>query len=73
MQGAARIYNYAYTLDDQDLATGISAPALEKYLEFVVRFPEMCVRDALSDFWQTPHQGLNGQPPKPGCRSLRAA
>ena len=64
VQGAARIYNYAYTLDDQDLATGISAPALEKYLEFVVRFPEMCVRDALSDFWQTPHQGLNGQPPK---------
>lgn len=64
VQGAARIYNYAYTLDNRHLAAGISAPALEKYLEFVVRFPEMCVRDALSDFWQTPHQGLNGQPPK---------
>ena len=50
VQGAARIYNYAYTLDNRHLAAGISAPALEKYLEFVVRFPEMCVRDALSDF-----------------------
>ena len=64
VQGATRIYNYAYTLDDQDLAIGISAPELEKYLEFVVRSPELCVRDALSDFWRTPHKDLSGLPPK---------
>ena len=64
VQGSARIYNYAYTLDDQDLAIGITAPELEKYLEFVVRSPELCVRDALSAFWQTPHEDLNALPPK---------
>ena len=60
VQGATRIYNYAYTLNDQDLAIGISGPELEKYLEFVVRSPELCVRDALSDFWRTPHKDLSG-------------
>ena len=64
VQGTTGIYNYPYTLDDQDLAIGITAPALEKYLEFVVRSPELCVRDALSSFWQTPHQDLDGLMPK---------
>ena len=64
VQGSTRIYIYAYTLDDQDLATDITAPELEKYLEFVVRSPELCVRDALSSFWQTPHEDLNAQTPK---------
>lgn len=63
VQGATRVYNYAYTLDDEDLAEGITAPELEKYLEFVTRTPELCVRDALKDFWQVPHQDLNGQTP----------
>lgn len=64
VQGATRVYNYAYTLDDQDVATGINAPELEKYLEFVVRTPELCVRDALSDFWQTPHPDLKDVTPQ---------
>lgn len=63
-QGSTRIYAYAYTLDDHDLAAGITAPDLEKYLEFVVRSPELCVRDALSAFWQTPHKDLNALTPK---------
>lgn len=64
MQGAARIYNYAYTP-----TTGTWPPVFRRRrwkstwsLSCVSL--EMCVRDALSDFWQTPHQGLNGQPPK---------
>lgn len=64
VQGATRIYTDAYTLDEQDLAAGITAPELEKYLEFVVRSPELCVGDALSDFWKTPNQELNGKIPR---------
>ena len=64
VQGATRVYNYAYTLDEQDRTAGVSAPELEKYLEFVVRSPQLCVRDALNDFWRTPHKDLNGQAPK---------
>ena len=64
VQGSTRIYTDAYTLDDQDLATDITAPELEMYLEFIVRSPELCVRDALSTFWQTPHEALNAQAPK---------
>ena len=64
VQGATRVYNYAYTLDEEDRTAGVSAPELEKYLEFVVRSPQLCVRDALNDFWRTPHKDLNGQAPK---------
>ena len=64
VQGATRVYNYAYTLDDEDVAIGISTPELEKYLEFVVRSPELCVRDALSDYWQTPHTALKDVTPQ---------
>lgn len=64
VQGATRVYNYAYTLDDQDVANGINTPELEKYLEFVVRSTELCVRDALSDFWQTPHPDLKDVSPQ---------
>ena len=64
VQGATRVYNYAYTLEDEDLAAAISAPELEKYLEFATRSPERCVRDALSDFWKTPHQDFNALTPK---------
>ena len=64
VQGSSRIYTDAYTLDDQDLASGITIPELEKYLEFVVRSPELCVRDALNDFWRTPHDDLNALTPK---------
>ena len=64
VQGSTRIYTDAYTLDDQDLATDITVPELEKYLEFVIRSPELCVRDALSAFWQTPHEDFNALTPK---------
>lgn len=64
VQGVTRVYNYAYTLDDEDVAAGIGAPELEKYLEFATRSPELCVRDALNDFWKTPHEDFNALTPK---------
>ena len=64
VQGSIHIYSKAYTLDEQDRVAGITPAQLEKYLEFVVASPELCVRDALNDFWNTPREDFNAQPPK---------
>ena len=64
VQNAARIYNYAYTLDEQDLVAAITLPQLEKYLEFTTHSLELCVRDAQTAYWQTPHKDLDSLTPK---------
>ena len=63
-QNQARIYNQPYTLDKQHRTPGINVPEFEKYLDFTTHHLERCIKEALSDFWQTPDQGLDGLAPK---------
>ncbi|MCF6760611.1 membrane-targeted effector domain-containing toxin [Pseudomonas fragi] len=64
VQNTARVYNYAYTLDERDLVAEITVPQLEKYLEFTTHSLELCVRDAQSAYWQTPHEDLDSLTPQ---------
>ena len=63
-QNTARIYNHPHTLDDQHLTRGITAPEFEQLLDFTTHSLELCVKDALSYFWQTPNNNLDGLTPK---------
>ena len=64
VQNAEQIYNHPYTLDEQHLTAGISAPGFEKFLELTTNNLELCVKDALRDFWQTPNSDLDWLTPK---------
>ena len=63
VQGATNVYTYAYSLDTQDLATGITLAGLEKYLDFVIKNLDLCVKDALTEFWRTPNSDFRGATP----------
>lgn len=63
-QGSEGIYHYSDTLDAQDRVRDVTLPQLEKYLEFTTFSLELCVRDALRDFWNTPSALFNARTPK---------
>ena len=63
-QNTIQIYNLPYTLDEQHLTSGITAPEFEAFLEFTTHSLERCTRDALGDFWKTPNHDLEGLTPK---------
>ena len=63
-QNTIQIYNQPYTLDEQHLTSGITAPEFEAFLEFTTHSLERCTRDALGDFWKTPNHDLEGLTPK---------
>lgn len=64
VQGFHTIYNISYSLDPQDAVRTIGLAQLEKYLEFTTFSLELCVRDALRDFWNTASAKLKAQTPK---------
>lgn len=63
-QGSTKVYNYAYTLDEQDIAQGISIVQVEAFVNYAINNLELCVRNALAHFWKTPLPQLDNKPPK---------
>ena len=63
-QGAQAIYDNDYSIEAQDAVNVINLPQLEKYLEFTTFSLELCVRDALRDFWNTSNTQFNAATPR---------
>ena len=63
-QGSEGVYHHDDSLEAQDKVRGMTLPQLEKYLDFTTHSLELCVRDALQDFWATPNAAFNAQSPK---------
>ena len=55
VQGSTHVYSHAYSLIEQQRLAGLPPADLESYLEYVIRNYDFCARDALAEFWQTPH------------------
>lgn len=63
-QSSTNVYEDAYTLDEQDLAQGISIVQIEAFVDYVINNLELCVKNALAHFWQTPHTALEDLKPE---------
>ena len=63
-QGSEGVYHHDDSLEAQDKVWGMTLPQLEKYLEFTTYSLELCVRDALRDFWASPNAAFNAPSPK---------
>ena len=63
-QGSTRVYDYPYTLDDADLAQGVSIVQIEAFVHYVINNLELCARSALQHFWKTPQVKLANKNPK---------
>lgn len=63
-QSSTNVYEEAYTLDEQDLAQGISIVQIEAFVDYVINNLELCVKNALAHFWQTPHTALKDLKPE---------
>ena len=62
-QGLTQVYNNAFTLDQKDLAQGISIVKIEGFVNYVINNLELCVRNALEHFWKTPLAKLANKNP----------
>lgn len=64
VQGQTKVYHYAHTVEEQDQASEITVDLLEKFLAYTTFSLELCLRDALTDFWQKPQREFNSLTPK---------
>ena len=64
VQGKTKVYHYAHTLAEQDQAREITVDLLEKFLADTTFSLEICLRDALIEFWQKPQSEFNSLTPK---------
>ena len=63
-QGTVRVYRHANTLAEQFLAHGISIVQVETFTKEVINNLDLCVKNALKHFWETPRTDFKDKSPK---------